>query len=125
MSQLEYDSGAADAKRGYANSNPYTKWSPHAFAYDQGYADAKYERPKMLTISTGHLTDDTCNEFLGNYEHAYDKGEFGCFVYVDTEARGLPASLEDCLGFAEEQGCAWVVFDCDGPILPELTFYEW
>ncbi len=90
-----------------------------------------YEISKMLTLSTGHLTEEVCNVYLADTAEgfAYPKGEWGCFVYTATDDDGLPSlrprSLDECLAFAKSVDCDWVMFDCDGPIIPELTCYEW
>lgn len=80
---------------------------------------------KILTLSTGHLTEKACNDYL-NDVIAYPKAEHGWFLYVpDTDLEDAPASLRDCMDFAEKQGCAWLMFDCDGPTVEELLYYEW
>lgn len=81
---------------------------------------------KMLVISTGHLCEHACNTYLENEDNlAYPKGEWGYFLYVYNEFEELPDSLADCLGYAKDKGCAWIMFEVDGPIMDGLTFYEW
>lgn len=84
------------------------------------------EISKMLTLSTGHLTEEACNTYLATVI-SYPKSEYGWFIYVNTadELEDPPLSLLDCIGFAEEHGCDWIMFDCDGPIMEGLTTYEW
>lgn len=52
--------------------------------------------------------------------------DYGWWVWADMEdgVSELPASLYDCLCYARENNCRWIMFDADGPI-EELTVYEW
>ena len=89
------------------------------------------EIAKMLVLSTGHLTPHACNSFLPGYRHAYEKSDYGWFVFVPTDETPiedgdeLPGCLIDCLKFADTQGCQWVMFDQDGPREDSLPYYEW
>lgn len=84
------------------------------------------EIAKMLVLSTGHLTEDACNRYLDDVD-AYRKGEYGWFVYAPgfQHFDDVPLSLLDCLGYAQDLGCDWIMFDCDGPSVDGLTYYEW
>lgn len=88
------------------------------------------EITKMLVLSTGHLTDTACNEFFqSNRGPWYEKDPFGWFVNVETLnndcEQDLPLSIEDCLEYAINLDCNWVMFDRDGPLVEELTQYDW
>ena len=80
----------------------------------------------MLVLSTGHLTEEVCNQYLqGHLGPWWPKEPYGWFVYVYAEDKTLPQSLHDCLDYARGQGCEWVMFDRDGPFEEELTVYDW
>jgi hypothetical protein len=82
----------------------------------------------MLALSTGHLSEDTCNRFLKIYDGpCWEKGDYGWFVYV-PEAAGeddLPEDLAACFAFAILKGCCWVMFDRDAAPVDELPFADW
>lgn len=89
---------------------------------------------KILTLSTGHLTNKTCNTWLPQMIEstaipAYEKGEFGWLVFAWSDSSSLdepdyPNDLRVCLAFAQEHDCLWVNFDADGPIVDGLPVYE-
>lgn len=89
------------------------------------------ETTKMLVLSTAHITNYACNEFLPDYRHAYEKGDYGWFVLVPTDDNpvtdddDLPCCLIDCLKRADASGCGWVMFDRDGPVEPSLQEFDW
>jgi hypothetical protein len=82
------------------------------------------EITKMLVISTGHLTEDTCNNWQSGTRF-FDKGEWGFFANVGDEDEDLPSDLRSCMALARANECDWIMFDCDGPLLKELPYYEW
>lgn len=82
---------------------------------------------KVLVLSTGHLTQDTCQNFKAwPYIAGFDGG---CYVYVGDEPEmyvDAPADLQRVLLFAKQQGCAEVKFDKDGLCLEGvLPWYDW
>ena len=85
------------------------------------------EIAKMLVLSTGHLTADTCVYRCHGLIGAYEKGEYGWFVHVEGTASldEIPEDLAACLAFAIIEGCEWIMFDRDGPTVPELPTYDW
>lgn len=86
------------------------------------------EISKTLVLYIGHLTDDTCNRYLPDNQQTnswYEKGEYGWFVYVSNDAGSHPKDLEDCLNYAREHDCDWIMFDRDGPLEPDLRCYDW
>jgi hypothetical protein len=84
------------------------------------------EIQKMLVLSTGNLTEKTCNVFMPKAEASfYEKKEYGWFAYVTDDREGLPADLVDCLELAQEAGASWIMFDQDADAAPGLPYYEW
>ncbi len=81
----------------------------------------------MLVLSTGHLTEETCNLFLAEYEGpAWRKGDYGWFIYVTEDAESeLPPDLAACLALARAKGAFWVMFDRDEAQVDELPAYDW
>ena len=81
----------------------------------------------MLVLSTGHLTEETCNLFLADYEGpAWRKGDYGWFVYVPEDVDDeLPPDLTACLALAREKGAFWIMFDRDEAQVDELPAYDW
>lgn len=94
-------------------------------ALDTPASPPALETTKMLVLSTTHLKEKTCNGFLPTYVHAYEKADYGWFVYVEPAPDGLPDSLTTCLQFAHEQGCEWIMFDRDADPISELPVYSW
>ena len=100
------------------------------------------EIDKMLVLSTAHLREKTCNEWLpkAGTHHAvtvYPKGEYGWFIWCgDTEhgfqfekpgadAPAVPNELLAAMAFAAEHGCNWISFDRDADQVAELVVFDW
>lgn len=85
------------------------------------------EIASMLVLSTAHLTPIACNEYLPKPPFAaFTKGDYGWFVYVtDDVPDDIPKSLLDCLEFAHDRNCGWIMFDEAGPIHDDLAIYDW
>lgn len=94
------------------------------------------EIARMLVLSTGHLTQDTCNVWLhehgsrrvGAYHKANTFGEFGWFIWVppvDMQAEDGPADLLACIALAQAEECGWIMFDQDGEATDDLPYYDW
>lgn len=87
------------------------------------------ESHNMLALSTGHLTEETADELMTiDGIIAYEKGEFGFFVYVpddDEEFHDQPADIHECIEFAHNNGYDWIMFDRDVETINELPVYEW
>lgn len=100
----------------------------------------------VVVLSTGHLTKEVAEGLdaiiemrRDNTQHHLDPedwrywviaeswSEYGWWIWADIEdgISELPASLYDCLCFARESNCRWIMFDCDGPLEEGLTRYEW
>lgn len=80
----------------------------------------------MLVLSTGNLTEATCNRWLPQCDYpAFEKSEFGWFVYVVEPDDDLPADLLACMALARDRHCCWIMFDHDAPPAAELPRYDW
>lgn len=94
---------------------------------------AHLEIAKALVLSTGHLgaaiatgDDPLMNSF------ASMTGEHGWLVFTGPEHMPVVANepaavqvLRDLLHFARHCGCTYVLFDSDGPTLPQFPTYDW
>ena len=75
----------------------------------------------MLVLSTGNLTEATCNRWLPECDYpAYEKSEYGWFVYVVEPDYDLPADLLACMALARDRHCCWIMFDRDASASAEL-----
>ncbi len=99
------------------------------------------EIAKMLVLSTSHLREKTCNDWLLNDcpWTCAEKGDVGYFMYAtdeyftdvetkevtSTDGTPIPNEIILICQFARAHGCDWVMFDCDGPIQDGLVVYEW
>lgn len=88
------------------------------------------EIARMLVLSTGHLTNGTCNKRLPGdaalgVVGAYEKAGYGWFVHVGDSSKELSVDLAACLDFARRRGVDWVMFDRDGPQIDALPYYAW
>lgn len=90
------------------------------------------EIAKMLVLSTAHLTQHVATAWLmqcGAGFSVYDKPDHGWFVYVPTKPSACegdyPRCLTDCWALARQEGCLWIMFDCDGDIVDNLPTYDW
>jgi len=107
---------------------------------------------KSLDISTGHLTEKD-NSLLeeaskdpppglasANPVIAYSTYTEGYFVYCPDKEEGILDTMEGEYGYlsygystqfvailkrAQELGCKYVQFDCDGISYEDLEYYEW
>lgn len=91
------------------------------------------ELAQVLVLSTGHLgaTIATGDDPLMNTV-ASMTGEHGWLVYTGPEHVPVVANepgamqvLRDILHHARQQGCTYVLFDSDGPTLPQFPTYDW
>ena len=90
------------------------------------------EIAKVLLLSTGHLgaAITTGDDPLMNTVASLT-GEHGWLAYVGaqlTVVANEPAAMQvlrDVLHYARQQGCAYVLFDSDGPTLPQFPTYDW
>lgn len=80
----------------------------------------------MLVLSTGNLTEATCNRWLPSSDYpVFEKSEYGWFVYVVEPDDDLPPDLLACMTLARERHCCWIMFDRDAPAAVELPSYDW
>lgn len=100
----------------------------------------------VVVLSTGHVTKGTADSLdeiiklrfagtqsqvgIGDWRYwviAERWAEYGWWVWAGIEdgRDELPADLRACLDYGRDHGARWVMFDCDGPLEPELTRYEW
>lgn len=81
----------------------------------------------MAVLSTAHLTEQTCTEYLGECQGpVFAKGEFGWFVYIGLEDDYIPSELKDILDYAAfNYEVDWVCFDRDGPIDESFQVFDW
>lgn len=87
---------------------------------------------KMLDVSTAHLSPET-RKLLETFDVSgvlfYPKGPWGWFVNVPARDDDLvvgnevPADLKNCMEFAQAQQKDWIMFDCDGTVMPELPCF--
>lgn len=81
------------------------------------------EISKVLTASTAHITPMM---MATNPDLVQAQFESGWILYVPEnieEDRQDP--LRKLLSLAKEQGCQWILLDCDGPIIDGLETFEW
>lgn len=96
---------------------------------------------KMLTISIGHISDETDKRIMkgvGKNINApldlciFPKGDYGYFIFIDEKfykeyhsELNVPDDLDQCIRFAIDNDCAWLCLDCDGIEVNELPIYDW
>lgn len=89
------------------------------------------EKVQMLVLSTAHLREATCNEWLPNCPWAcFEKAEWGYFLYACddpgiTHVDSVPNEIKLIVEYALSVGCSWIMLDCDGPVQDGLVVYEW
>ena len=112
---------------------------------------SKPEISRILTLSTGHVTECTRNMLLRESEEnnfgldVYEKDDFGFIIYLPApvETRGVdtpytetpagctrfgisysvPKDLQDVLRYCHDMGCNILCLDADGPEIPYLRYY--
>ena len=102
------------------------------------------EITKMLTLSTVHITEETC-EMLSmcasgkraNYNLdglvVYKKAEFGYFLYICKDSvddpakfgKTFPDDLRVVISLAMHCDCELLCLDQDGPVMDFLESYDW
>lgn len=94
----------------------------------------KYEIYKTLVISTDHLDGywdrelKNCSEDPAYKRKYYDylfitqSTEYGHRVFANFE--GLPDFFKPAAILAQNLGCRWIEYDCDGEVTSELKTYE-
>ena len=94
---------------------------------------------KTLVLSTGHVTKRVA-EILDEYRSQpegfdlyWQNIEYGWLfrrTRLDNQdleymGRKIPRCLRNCLDLAAANGCDYLIFDCDGPQVDQLPFYNW
>jgi hypothetical protein len=91
----------------------------------------------MLEISTGHVTNETCNGWIkANLEDGFPRAvqtEFGWFIYTgwvaedeeDDPMQRFPEDLRCVVTFARNLNCRWLHLDCDADTIDKLPLYKW
>lgn len=90
---------------------------------------------KMITLSTWHLTRESYQKLfedeidgLASFQKVTTDGyEYGVFAYICGYCGEdpLPKDIMECVEFARENECEWIMFDHDGVTTDELPTYEW
>lgn len=86
---------------------------------------------KMLDLSTAHLQPHT-GEWLSINQPTYPSSIIGfphgwilsTHLWEVLGENLLPADIRECLEYAVNEGCEWVMFDADADIDPNLTDYS-
>ena len=81
-------------------------------------------------ISTGHLTETTCNNLDQFKEQLlFAEYEHGVFIYIgDDEANivdDFPDDLKALMRFMQSQSFTWVRLDSVGDEIDDLQHWEW
>lgn len=100
---------------------------------------AEHEIAKVLVVSTAHLTHGEREQLFGeNGDHPRaqytHRDGWAAMLWVPKEGEPVfdPANaekpdsegLKGCLAIAREQGCAYVLFDCDANGYAHLPDYD-
>ncbi|QNE07800.1 hypothetical protein [Croceicoccus marinus] len=89
------------------------------------------EIASMLVLSTAHMNLKTARDWMPECPWScFEKGDYGWFMYACddpgiTEAAGIPLEIRSAIHVAKRLGCAWIMWDCDGPLIDELPEYDW
>ena len=82
---------------------------------------------QMLVVSTAHLVDE---DEMDRHPMAYAlSAAGGWLLVVDSSMAGYYENLGDgarqCIALAQEQGCEFIRFDPNGPVMEGIPTYEW
>lgn len=89
------------------------------------------ERAHMLVLSTAHMSLDTATNWIPLCPWAcFEKADYGWFMYVCddidiTETSHVPLEIRSAIHVAKREGCQWIMWDTDGPVIDELPEFEW
>lgn len=80
---------------------------------------------RELVLSTAHLPKYLAEAMDKSEElgFAYDKGE--CHYRIHVPSGEFPDEMVRPVFTAKAVACKWLVYDCDGPIVPGLQKWEW
>ena len=98
----------------------------------------------VVELSTGHLTEDVAKEMdrivdqrrAGGWQDpdawqywivAERWSTYGWWMWAENEDGfdELPTCIQDCMRFARDKGCRWVLFDADVAPVEDLKVYDW
>lgn len=90
---------------------------------------------KFLDLSTAHITAKTrdlfnnggCSDDYVRYALVDLHGEYGWWVYAEPVCSDyrLPDDLDRVMRYARDNGCDWILFDCDAAEVDDLPTYKW
>lgn len=86
---------------------------------------------KVLELSTQHICKNTAtllDNTLTTQIAAYQKKEFGWFIYVSSEENentDIPNDLSHIINFARLNNCSWVMLDRDCDTIDQLPTFDW
>lgn len=92
------------------------------------------EIDKMLTLSTGHITEESAilldrlaDGITDNGPITYKKKDYGWFVHIYDilEEFDIPEDLKKVIEFARRHNCSWLCLDCNGNRVDFLPVYDW
>ncbi|MCC2248928.1 hypothetical protein JUJ52_03015 [Virgibacillus sp. AGTR] len=93
-----------------------------------------YETPRMLVLSTAHLTNDDRKWLNEQTVHnnprlvVYPKSEYGWFIPIiedsDFLKEDVPENIVKLLQFTRVTRCTWLMLDRDADIINELPIYR-
>ena len=94
------------------------------------------ETPRMLVLSTSHVTratssnfDMQCDDVPTFYPKTYPDGEqVGWIIPIDPTmpwSHMVSADLVAIRALAELNGCTWIMLDRDGDVIDELPSFDW
>lgn len=104
---------------------------------DSLYGQPKPEITKVLTLSSGHISETTAEKLdrepeldamgLSVYSKSIGDGEsYGWLIYLTGDTPdNAPDDLRRCIEAAKALGCGILCLDSDGPEYPGLETYDW
>lgn len=96
-----------------------------------GGIDDGLEIARSLVLSTAHMHPATARDWMPRCPWScFEKGDYGWFMHVCddvgiTEAHDVPLEIRSAIHVAKREGCQWIMWDCDGPLVAELPEYDW
>lgn len=100
--------------------------------------DPQLETPRMLVLSTSHITAETNTMFAfctDDVPQFFPKAPWGApddnlgWIIPLVEGEPFPHTCPgDLLGIhllAIQHGCTWIMLDRDGPVVASLPTYDW
>lgn len=122
-----------EAQRVYAKGYEAYQKASVLTGKDADAGTTSLEISRMLTLSTGHLTEETRVMLDVNDDELYlpvfpkDYGWLICLTdwdEYDEDIESLPDDLRLCLQFADDHDCEWICFDSDSATVSSLPLYD-